>query len=240
MLAQRYPDAYDGIAAGAPAINWVEFFPFVQWPQQVMNERKDYPYPCELDAITAAAIAACDSLDGVEDGIIGEALQCLDTFDPFSLVGTSTNCSQTGSNITISDTAAVVVNATWHGMVTEEGESTFFGVLPGSDITGTSPTSYGEPGITATNCTSGTCLGAPSVLGQQWLQLFVAKDSTLDLAVLTREQFDRLVHLSISVYASIIASNDPDLSSFRNAGGKMVTFHGLVSLFPPGFSVLHL
>lgn len=89
MLAQRYPNECDGIAAAAPAINWVEFFPNIQWPQQVMNEMNQYPFPCELDALTTAAIATCDGLDGVEDNIIGEAVECLNPFNPFSMVVTT-------------------------------------------------------------------------------------------------------------------------------------------------------
>ncbi|KAH7114657.1 Tannase/feruloyl esterase [Dactylonectria macrodidyma] len=233
MLAQRYPNAYDGIAAGAPAINWVEFLPSIQWPQQVMNEMNQYPFSCELDALTAAAISVCDSLDGVEDNIIGEAVECLNQFDPFSMVGTTIYCNQTDNNIDISKAAAVVVNATWNGMVTENGKSTWFGVLPGSDLTGTSPASYGQPGIAATNCTSGSCVGLPSVLGLQWLQLFVVKDPKFDFTTLTRKQFDRLAHLSKSVYDSVIGTSDPDLSSFREAGGKLVTFHGIADNIIP-------
>jgi hypothetical protein len=229
MLAQRYPNAYDGIAAAAPAINWVEFFPNIQWPQQVMNEMNQYPFPCELDALTTAAIAVCDGLDGVEDNIIGEAVECLNHFNPFSMVGTTIHCDQTGSSIDISKAAAVVANAAWTGMVTENGKSTWFGVLPGSDLTGTSPTSYGIPVIAGTNCTSESCVGLPNILGLQWLQLFVAKDPNLDFTNLTRKQFDRLAHLSKSTYDSVIGSSDPDLSSFREAGGKLVTFHGVVS-----------
>jgi hypothetical protein len=58
-FAQRYPDVFDGIHAASPAINaelWVaEYF-----PQQVMNELKGFPHPCEIDALTNLAIKACD------------------------------------------------------------------------------------------------------------------------------------------------------------------------------------
>jgi hypothetical protein len=34
------------------------------------------------------------------------------------------------------------------------------------------------------------------------------------------------------MYSSVISADDPDLSAFREAGGKLVSFHGLVSLTP--------
>src|SRR5206468_1840394 len=37
-------------------------------------------------------------------------------------------------------------------------------------------------------------------------------------------------------FASIISTNDPDLTDFRDAGGKMITWHGLADelIFPNG------
>jgi hypothetical protein len=51
MLAQRYPEVYDGIVASAPAINWAEFLPALFYSQLVMNLMSKHPYGCELDAL---------------------------------------------------------------------------------------------------------------------------------------------------------------------------------------------
>ncbi len=229
MLAQRYPTAYDGIAAGAPAIYWTELLAGIQWPQQFMNMLGRYPHGCELNAISAAAISACDGLDGVVDGVVADVDTCLASFNPFGLIGKTISCSQTDGQIRISTAAAAVVNATWHGMSTTDGQQAWHGLSPGADLTGNSPSSNGQPGLAATNCTGGACTGAPNMLGLQWLQFFIAKDLEFAFGNLTHAEFDGLVHASKQQFKSIVNTDDPDLSEFRNAGGKMVSFHGLVS-----------
>ncbi|KAJ1326884.1 tannase/feruloyl esterase family alpha/beta hydrolase [Microdochium nivale] len=206
----------------------------MQWSQQIMSEEGYVPFPCELDALTAAALTACDGLDGIEDGIIGEPIACLKEFDPFSQVGTTTQCAQTNSSMAITQAAAVVVNATWNGIISATGKQTWYGYLPGTDITGTSAVGPGANPIAATTCNATACVGSPISLGPEWLKLFVARDAELDLQNLTRKEFDRLAHLSWSMYNSMVGTNDPDLSLFRERGGKIVSFHGLGdTLIPP-------
>jgi hypothetical protein len=227
MLAQRYPTAYDGIAAGAPALEMPKLAASIFWPQQQMNMMDIYPYGCELDEITQAAISTCDGLDGVVDGLVTNVEECLATFDPFTLVGTVVNCSQTGDEVTISASAASVVNASWGGVIFAAGKKVWHGYNPGSDLTGAQ--SY-QAGIASTNCSStGKCVSDPNVLGTQWLQLFVAKDPSFHVGNLTHEEFDSLVHDGHQEFQSLISTNDADLSRFRDVGGKMITFHGLVS-----------
>ena len=52
-----------------------------------MNATNNPVPPCKLAAATAAAIAACDGIDGVKDGVIEDPKRC--TYDPKPLVGTS-------------------------------------------------------------------------------------------------------------------------------------------------------
>jgi len=222
MLAQRYPTAYDGIAAGAPALQWNDLFPSMQWPQQFMAMLGAYPHACEFNAITADAISACDALDGLVDGVISDVDRCLGTFDPFTTVGRAFHCAQEGQTMEISATAAAVVNATWQGIRDAKGAQLWPGLNPGTDLTAAA---------VMTDCSSGTCRGVQLPISSQWLSLLVARDPGINLSRLSHGEFDWLAHQGRQRYNSIIGTDDADLSAFQRAGGKLVTFHGLVSSF---------
>ena len=85
MEAQRYPNDYDGIVSACPAINWHRFLPADLWPQVVMLAATNFMPKSKFDAATAAAVAACDALDGVTDGVIDDPTRC--AYDPKALVG---------------------------------------------------------------------------------------------------------------------------------------------------------
>jgi hypothetical protein len=90
-----------------------------------------------------------------------------------------------------------------------------------------SPTNLG---IIPTSCSSnGTCTASSVEIADDWLKLFLLKNASTDLSTMTREQFDRLAQLSTQMYDSIIGTNDPDLSAFKSRGGKLVSYHGVVS-----------
>src|SRR5207248_2903206 len=81
MEAQRYPADYDGIIAGAPANDWTHLLSAAVWHQQALTlDPASYIPARKLPAIQAAALAACDSLDGVKDGVIENPAKC--HFDP--------------------------------------------------------------------------------------------------------------------------------------------------------------
>jgi hypothetical protein len=77
-----------------------------------MNKLRVYPSSCEIDAYTAAAIAACDSLDGLKDGIISYPGEC--NFNPYSMIGKNyTSCDGTVMQYTAA--GAIAVEAAWDG-----------------------------------------------------------------------------------------------------------------------------
>src|SRR5206468_11063812 len=74
MEAQRYPEEFDGIIAGAPANNWSHLFTGFVWDEQALAQT---PIPAaKLGVIQNAVLAACDALDGVKDGLIEDPRAC--------------------------------------------------------------------------------------------------------------------------------------------------------------------
>jgi len=86
MEAQRYPDDFDGIVAGAPAFNWPELA-----AEFVQNAKAIYPDPNNLDnpVITLANLTLlqskildqCDVIDGVKDQILNDPRDCKFDFE---------------------------------------------------------------------------------------------------------------------------------------------------------------
>ncbi|KAM0547815.1 hypothetical protein ACHAPJ_010161 [Fusarium lateritium] len=224
ILAQRYPDVYDGIHACAPAINWNQFFMGTFWPQLMMQELNYYPYPCEMNVMLDEAIKACDGLDGIVDGIIADEDAC--QFDPMEVVGRSFYCSDTAKNMTISDEAARIAKATWSGPTTSEGKFIWYGPNIGAQLGGTSVGLTNDIGSAMTSCSNNTCHGAPMGLGEVWIKYWMEANPNWTYANMTRNAFDGYFHQAVQRYESVIGSNDPDLTSFYKRGGKILGYHG--------------
>ena len=228
MLAQRYPEAYDGIAAAAPAFNWARMFPAHGWPQLMMKLTGKFPQRCELDAITAGAVETCDPQDGVTDGIISDPDAC--SFDPFTMVGKVIDCNN--KTIAISEGAANIVNLTWTGPRKANGEYLYHGIDYQSRLGGEGdPTTTSALGLVMTTCSSnGTCIGVPAGFAEPWLKYMVKKDPNWDFTKISSVgEYERLFQASVQEYNSVIGTFDSDLSAFRDVGGKLITYHGTVS-----------
>ncbi|WP_066811284.1 tannase/feruloyl esterase family alpha/beta hydrolase [Sphingomonas asaccharolytica] len=78
--AQRYPKDFDGIIAGAPGNNRTSLTMAFLWNYFANHRPGDDRHPIlsvsDLVLINRATVAACDKLDGVEDGVIADPRQC--------------------------------------------------------------------------------------------------------------------------------------------------------------------
>ncbi|MEV4000587.1 DUF6351 family protein [Actinomadura sp. NPDC049753] len=212
MEAQRHPDDFDGILAGAPAVNWDEFEVATLWPQVVMNEEHTFPSQCEFNAFNKAAVQACDGLDGATDGLIGDPAKC--DYDPRRLIGTTVECD--GERVTITAADAAVVRKIWDGPRTSSGERLWYGVPVGAgfDLAGTEA----KP--------DGTRRGVPFIVPALWVSTFLKRQPAFDVSTITYAQFTRVFRQSQVEYDRIIGTDDPDLSAFRKSGGKLLSWHG--------------
>ena len=216
MLAQRYPESYDGILATAPGINWVQQIPALYWPYLYMNKLNYFPSACEIDGITAAVVKACDKLDGVQDGFISQYNLC--TFKATSLVGQKVVCPDK-STVIISDKAAKLAEAVWSGPQSSNGGRLWYGIEKSAPMNI----------LVSTTCTHGNtnCTAAPAAIAEEWIKYFVTRTRSLDVNTLTFAGFEKIIRQSIDIYNSTMGTSNPNLSAFKGAGGKLISWHGL-------------
>jgi len=82
--AQKFPDDFDGVVAGAPVLNWTHRSIEAVWvAQAALKDPASYIPPEKYPLIHQAAVAACDQQDGLKDGLIGDPASC--RFDPAAL-----------------------------------------------------------------------------------------------------------------------------------------------------------
>ena len=214
MMAQRYPEAYDGIYAGSPAAQWDRFQVAQYWGIFQMNIRNHYPNQCIFSAFTTAVVEACDALDGVVDGVIDNFAAC--KFDTKSMVGTKVNCS--GTELTIVEADAEIVAHTWQGPRTQDGDFVWWGIMPGTEFSG----------LTDTTCTDVTdCTPFPFSITTDWMSRWCIGNANANLTALTLDDFVHVFYECKAKYENIIGTNDIDLTPFARAGGKMISWHGL-------------
>jgi Tannase and feruloyl esterase len=200
MEAQRFPEDFDGILAGAPANNWTHMLAGGIGVMQGTYGKNPAGYisSMKLPAIGAAVRAACDVQDGVKDGIINNPAQC--HFDPTVLLCKG---EESRSCLTAPQIAALKVLYTVGGFapggedVPNGWSSWVIGPGPG----GNSGASY----------------------LQNYFRYMVFEDpawNPLNASVETAER------AAAEKTGHALDATDPDLHKFEERGGKLIVYHG--------------
>jgi feruloyl esterase len=207
MEAQRYPDDYDGIIAGAPANYWTHLLANSVWNLLALAGDGYIPSK-KLPAIQSAALAACDALDGVTDGVIENPSRC--HFDPATLAcaGAETDSCLTAAQVT-------ALKKLYAGGQLAGGKRLFPGYEPG-----------GEAGPNAWAVWITGSAPERSLLfafGTQFFRNMMFDNPAWDYRTFDA---DRDTKAADEKLASILNATDPDLRRFQARGGKLILYHG--------------
>ena len=223
MEAQRYPEDYDGILAGAPANYWTGLLSMAVADTEALTvDPASFIPPAKIPTISNAAVAACDKLDGVADGILNDPRQC--HFDPQSI-----EC-KAGENTDKCLTApqAAALKKIYTGIQDAHGRSIFPGYLPGAEDGG------GGWGIWITGPAPARSLMAFFGIGYFSNMVYghadwSYKSFTVDAGI--QDAKDKT--------ASALDAVNPDLSAFLNRGGKLILYHGWDDPAIPALNTVH-
>ncbi|WP_348753687.1 tannase/feruloyl esterase family alpha/beta hydrolase [uncultured Aquincola sp.] len=205
---QRYPTDFDGVIAGAPGNNRTALNAEFLWRYLSNRSSQADPAllltPAKAALITNAAVAACDTIDGVADGVIEDPRQCTSArFDVGSL-----QCS--GADAATCLTAAQVAAARkiYAGPVNPRtGVQIYPGQVVGSES--------GWPGYWG---------GAEPVRTDYW-RLWAFENPQWNWWTF---DFDRDFSFALAKVGSRVDQTSTDLSAFKAAGAKLITFQGWI------------
>jgi len=215
MEAQRFPADFDGMLVGSPAHFWTDLMVRFQWDQHaLLIDAGSYIPTSKLPAIQAAAVAACDAMDGVVDGLVDDPRKC--DWNPSALL-----CTGADSDSCLTAPQVAALNKIYDG--------------PTNPRTGVRiSTGYERSGENSGNWQSYIIGPAPGFALQQLFSVgfyrgFVFEDPSWDYKSF---DFDQDVAFTRQKLAAILDATNPDMGAFQRHGSKMIQYHGWIDASP--------
>jgi tannase/feruloyl esterase len=209
MEAQRYPEDYDGILAGAPANYWTHLLASALYDAQTTTlDPLSYIPTSKIPTIAKAVNAACDAKDGVTDGILNDPRQC--HFDPATLL-----CKTADSDTCLMQPQVAALEKLYAGAHDSEAKEIFPGFLPGGEdggggwplwITGTGP---GKSLLFA--------------FGEGFFSDMVYDQADWDYK---KANLDEAVAKADKKFSGVLNATETNMKPFASRGGKLIVYHG--------------
>jgi hypothetical protein len=220
MEAQRFPDDYDGILAGAPANAWSTMLASgAIFMQDLMAAPNAYVPDRKLRFIQQATLDRCDALDGVKDQVIGDPAKC--HFDLTALL-----CKGDDASNCLTQPQMDSLKRLYDGVRDQQGKLIFPGFSMG-DETGWQDWIIGK--------SPGASYGSQYV--ENYFRYIVTGDPTFNVL---KTGTDELLHESKEKGEADLDATDPELSRFAERGGKLILYHGWNdAAIPPGNTIAY-
>jgi feruloyl esterase len=198
--AQRFPDDFDGIIAGAPGLDWTSRATQALRVEKVLESdpgaRLLQPH---RQLLHSAVLAACDLLDGVKDGLIENPQRC--TFDPGIL-----ECKSSGEGC-LSRAQVDTARLIYSSPANPKTGRPITGLLPGSEL------GWTDLGWTPSARATGLDQYRFLVFGDRnW----TIRSFDFETDAARAEETDR----------DTINALNPNLEPFFASGGKLIQYHG--------------
>ena len=196
--AQKFPEDYDGIIAGAPANRtaislWIA--------HAVLKDPASYIPPAKYPIIHQAAVAACDSRDGLKDGLIDDPRKC--DFDPKALL-----CKAADGPECLTGPQVKAAQKIYSPAINPRtGQQLFSSLVPGTEL---------GWGVQAAG-------PEPSTNIYDQYRYVVFKDPKWDWKTFN---FDSDVVRGDLPENLIMNATDPNMKAFFSRGGKLLLYHG--------------
>ena len=199
--AQRFPEVFDGIIAGAPGLDWTGRAGGSLRVAKPLEADEALRLSAEdRQLVHHAVLAACDAEDGVEDGVVGDPERC--GFDPGTLL-----CEDAGDESCLTAAQVGTVRMLYSSPENPRTGRPITGLLPGSEL--------GWTDFGWTNSARATGL-------EQFRYLtFADPEWTID-----RFNFETDIVLAEERDNDTLNALDPNLKPFFEHGGKLISYHG--------------
>lgn len=216
MEAQRFPDDFDGIVAGAPAFTWPALgTEFIQNTKALYPEELNEPIltRADLALLERLVLEQCDTIDGLRDDIINDPRRCSINYDAFPI------CDSTEDTDCFTREQVDAIRTVYDGVVLE-GKEIYPGFPHGAEGQpgGWWPWIVGLPSDTV----SFEKTGLQYRFGSEVFKYFVFHDSTWDYSTADFTHFSDKSRFA----SSFLDATSTDYSSFKELGGKMIIYHG--------------
>jgi feruloyl esterase len=205
MEASRFPEDYDGIVAGAPGWQWANLMVGELWNSMPALKDPTAITAPKMALLNNAVISACDSLDGLTDGVIDNPLMC--TFDPAVL-----QCSGPDNPSCLTSVQVAAAKQIYGGAKYSNGTQIFPPYTRGSELNWSALYTGATPGGSGWDFFRYSAFQTPSF-----------NNLTFNFDTDTDRAFNTLV---AGEPLSSVYNATANLTPFQSRGGKLIIYHG--------------
>jgi hypothetical protein len=225
-VAQRYPNDFDGIFARVPVINWTGL-QHAGTRAGLATMGDGWIRPAQVKLVQDAVLAACDAQDGVADALVEDAVGCKKQFDPAKLLC----ASGAGGDQCLSEVQVKAIQTLHSPYRFSFALANGVTEYPGWGVSGEATKAYGPTGGWSAWWLGAAPPALPPlpnngiawVYGAGGIAHIFARDPNFDVRQYRPEDFANRVR----EVSALMDSTNPDLSTFKAHGGKLVMLEHL-------------